>query len=44
MKKVVFLHPAYFEQSMGGAEYQISLLIEFLLNQSSEVEIHHIFE
>ncbi|WP_430404410.1 hypothetical protein [Fluviicola sp.] len=44
MRKIVFLHPAHYEQSMGGAEYQISLLMEFLKKQSDRVEIHHIFE
>lgn len=44
MRKIVFLHPAHYEQSMGGAEYQISLLIEFLKKQSAHLEIYHIFE
>lgn len=44
MRKIVFLHPAHYEQSMGGAEYQISLLIEFLKKQSAHVEIYYIFE
>ena len=44
MRKIVFLHPAHYEQSMGGAEYQISLLIEFLKKQSANIEIYHIFE
>jgi glycosyltransferase involved in cell wall biosynthesis len=44
MKKIVFLHPAYYEQSMGGAEYQISLLIAFLKNQNTPIEVYYIFE
>ncbi len=44
MRKIVFLHPAHYEQSMGGAEYQISLLIEFLKKQSARIEIYYIYE
>ena len=44
MKKIVFLHPAYYEQAMGGAEYQISLLIDFIKKQNTEIEIYYIFE
>lgn len=44
MRKIVFLHPAHFEQSMGGAEYQISLLIDFLKKQSARIEIYYVFE
>lgn len=44
MKKIVFLHPAHYEQAMGGAELQISLLIDYLNVRFPGVEIHVIFE
>lgn len=42
MKKIVFLHPSHWEQTMGGAELQISFLAKYLLNY--EYIIHFIFE
>lgn len=44
MKKILFLHPAHYEQSMGGAEYQIFLLIDFLSKQQSNLKIYFIYE
>ncbi len=44
MKKIVFVHPAHFEQSMGGAEHQIALLINHLRKQFTNLEIYHIYE
>jgi glycosyltransferase involved in cell wall biosynthesis len=41
-KKVVILHPAYWEQAMGGAELQIYYLIKRL--KALEYEVHYIFE
>ena len=42
IKKVVILHPAHWEQAMGGAELQISFLATELKKQGFEV--HFIFE
>lgn len=42
IKKVVILHPAHWEQAMGGAELQISYLVTELKKQGFEV--HFIFE
>ena len=42
MKKVVILHSAYWEQAMGGAELQISYLVEKL--KKTNVEVYYIFE
>ena len=41
-KRVVLLHPAYWEQAMGGAELQILYLAKELVNEGFEV--HYIFE
>lgn len=41
-KKIVILHPAFWEQAMGGAEIQIQYLVEFLLEEN--VRVHFIFE
>lgn len=42
-KKLVILHPAHWEQAMGGAELQISYLVKYLILQKG-YEIHYIFE
>lgn len=42
MKKLAIVHPAYWEQSFGGAELQISYLCEFA--QSRNWEVHYIYE
>lgn len=42
MKKVVILHPAHWEQAMGGAELQISYLAKTL--KKLDIEVHYIFE
>lgn len=42
MKKLAIVHPAYWEQSFGGAELQISYLIEYA--QSKNWEVHYIYE
>lgn len=42
MKKVVILHPAHWEQAMGGAELQISYLAKTL--RKHNIEVHFIFE
>lgn len=42
MKKVLLLHPAHWEQSMGGAEHQIHLLANHLLKL--KYEVHFIYE
>lgn len=42
IKKVVILHPAHWEQAMGGAELQISYLTKELVRQGYEV--HFIYE
>lgn len=44
MKKIVFLHPAHFEQSMGGAERQIALLITHLRKHFTKLQIYFIYE
>ncbi len=41
-KKIVFLHPAHWEQAMGGAEIQISYLIEYMKRKG--LEVHFIYE
>lgn len=41
-KKVVILHPAYWEQAMGGAELQISYLAKEL--KKRDYEVHFIYE
>lgn len=41
-KRVVVLHPAYWEQAMGGAELQIFYLVKHLKELGCEV--HYIFE
>lgn len=42
MKKLAIVHPAYWEQSFGGAELQISYLIEYA--QSKDWEVHYVYE
>jgi len=42
MKKIVFLHPAYWEQAMGGAELQIKYAMKYALND--EFKVYNIFE
>ena len=42
MKKIVFLHPAHWEQTLGGAEIQISYLVKYL--NSLDYTIHYIYE
>jgi GDP-D-mannose dehydratase len=42
MKKVLLLHPAHWEQAMGGAEHQIHLLANHLLKM--QYEVHFIYE
>lgn len=42
MKKIVFLHPAHWEQAMGGAELQISYLVKYFAK--NDYEVHFIFE
>src|SRR5690606_3415108 len=41
-KNVVILHPAYWEQARGGAELQISYLVDSLLRRGHKV--HYVFE
>ena len=41
-KKIVILHPAFWEQAMGGAEVQIKYLVNFLLEKN--VQVHYIYE
>jgi glycosyltransferase involved in cell wall biosynthesis len=41
LKKIVILHPAHWRQQYGGAENQIKLLIELLLER--KFEVHYIF-
>lgn len=41
-RKIAILHPAYWEQLIGGAELQIKYLIEYSLRQG--YKIHYIFE
>ncbi|MCY1635007.1 glycosyltransferase family 4 protein [Marinifilum sp. D737] len=42
MKKVLILHPAHWEQTMGGAELQISYLVNMLKDKNYEV--HFMYE
>lgn len=42
MKKLAIVHPAYWEQALGGAELQISYLCEFA--QYKGWEVHYIYE
>jgi glycosyltransferase involved in cell wall biosynthesis len=42
MKKVVILHPAHWEQAMGGAELQISYLAKSL--KKHNFDVHFIYE
>ncbi|NLF43699.1 MAG: glycosyltransferase family 4 protein [Bacteroidales bacterium] len=42
MKRVLLLHPAHWEQAMGGAELQLCYLADHLLK--NKYEIHFIFE
>ena len=37
MKKLVILHPAHWEQSMGGAELQISYIVNHALKNNYEI-------
>lgn len=41
MEKIVFVHPAYWEQLMGGAELQIKYIYEYALYLGWEV--HYVF-
>ncbi|MDG4714775.1 glycosyltransferase family 4 protein [Winogradskyella marincola] len=41
-KRVVVMHPAYWEQAMGGAELQIYYLIKHL--KTAGYEVHYVFE
>lgn len=41
-KRVVVMHPAYWEQAMGGAELQIYYLIKHL--KIAGYEVHYVFE
>ena len=39
IKKAVILHPAYWEQALGGAEQQILYLVKYLKAQITELEL-----